>query len=168
MAWGHHISLRHLRYVIAAAEQGSFRRAAQALGVQESAISRRIRDLEDEIGAALFIRHHGGVELTFAGRIFLGRAQKAISHIGHAERDVLVMRSKTSALPARGEQGIVWIGIFSSLASGFLAELFQAYDAGHAGVRLDFIEGGPSDHVLAAPRSLTTVSNSMGYFIYAN
>lgn len=160
MAWGHHIALRHLRYVVAAAEQGSFRRAAQALGVQESAISRRIRDLEDEIGAALFIRHHGGVELTFAGRIFLGRAQKAISHIGHAERDV--------GAAGRGEQGIVRIGIFSSLASGFLAELFQAYDAGHVGVRLDFIEGGPSDHVPAAPRPLTTASNSKGYFIYAN
>jgi DNA-binding transcriptional LysR family regulator len=47
------IELRHLRYVVAAAEHGSFRRAAQALGLQQSAIGRRIRDLEDEIGAAL-------------------------------------------------------------------------------------------------------------------
>jgi DNA-binding transcriptional LysR family regulator len=148
MAWEHHISPRHLRYVIAAAEQGSFRRAAQALGVQESAISRRIRDLEDEIGAALFIRHHGGVELTYAGQVFLGRAQKAISHIGHAERDV--------GAAGRGELGVVRIGIFSSLASGFLADLFRVYDAEHEGVRLDFIEGGSSDHVPAGPRPLTT------------
>ena len=47
------IELRHLRYVVAAAEHGSFRRAAQALGLQQFAIGRRIRDLEDEIGAAL-------------------------------------------------------------------------------------------------------------------
>ena len=47
------IELRHLRYVVAAAEHGSFRRAAQALGLQQSAIGRPIRDLEDEIGAAL-------------------------------------------------------------------------------------------------------------------
>ena len=59
--------LRHLRYAVAAADQGSFRRAALAMNIQESAVSRRIRDLEDEIGAALFIRHTGGVTLTQAG-----------------------------------------------------------------------------------------------------
>ncbi|MFC3677160.1 LysR family transcriptional regulator [Ferrovibrio xuzhouensis] len=58
------MEIRHLRYVIVVAEHGSFRRAAKAIGVQESTISRRIRDLEDEIGAALFIRHHRGVDLT--------------------------------------------------------------------------------------------------------
>jgi DNA-binding transcriptional LysR family regulator len=40
------IELRHLRYFLAAAEHGSFRKAAVALGVQESSMSRRIRDLE--------------------------------------------------------------------------------------------------------------------------
>ena len=41
------IEFRHLRYFIAAAEHGSFRKAGAAIGVQESAISRRIRDLVD-------------------------------------------------------------------------------------------------------------------------
>lgn len=135
------IELRHLRYVIAAAENRSFRRAAMVLGVRESAISRRIRDLEDEIGAALFIRHHGGVNLTYAGKKFLGRARKAISQIGYAAKDI--------AAAGRGEEGLVRIGIFSSLASGFLAELLIAYDAEHSGVRLDFIEASPSEHVAA-------------------
>jgi hypothetical protein len=54
-----------------------FRKAAAALNVQESAISRRIRDLEDAIGVALFIRHHGGVHLTHAGQRFLARARKS-------------------------------------------------------------------------------------------
>lgn len=86
--------------------------------------------------------------------------------VGRKRRSaILAMRSETSARLAVGNKRI---GIFSSLASGFLAKLFQAYDAGHASVRLDLIEGGPSDHVPAAPRPLTTVSNSMGYFIYAN
>ena len=43
------IEMRHLRYVIAAAEHGSFRRAAEVLNVEQSAVSRRIRDLEDEL-----------------------------------------------------------------------------------------------------------------------
>ena len=69
--------LRHLRYTVAAADQGSFRRAALAMKVQESAVSRRIRDLEDEIGAALFIRHTSGVTLTQAGEVFVRHARQA-------------------------------------------------------------------------------------------
>ncbi|MGD9925442.1 MAG: LysR family transcriptional regulator [Pseudorhodoplanes sp.] len=133
------MEIRHLRYVIVVAEHGSFRRAAKAIGVQESTISRRIRDLEDEIGAALFIRHHRGVDLTYAGERFLSRARKAITQIGYAAKDVGAI--------GRGEEGVVRIGIFSSLASGFLAELLFAYGAEHSGVRLDFIEGGPGEHI---------------------
>lgn len=133
--------LRHLRYLVAAAEHGSFRKAALALGVQESAVSRRIRDLEDEIGAALFIRHHCGVCPTYAGHQFVGRARKAINQLAYATRDV--------ALIGRAEKGVVRIGIFSSLASGFLAELIQTYGTKHASVRLEIVEGGPCDHVPA-------------------
>lgn len=50
------VALQYLRYVLAAAEKRSFRQAAIELGVWESTISRGIRDLEDEIGVALFNR----------------------------------------------------------------------------------------------------------------
>ncbi|WP_163160135.1 helix-turn-helix domain-containing protein [Bradyrhizobium uaiense] len=69
--------LCQLRYVIAAADNGSFRKATIAIGVQESAIGRRIRDLEDEIGAALFVRGSSGVRLTHAGQLFIARARRA-------------------------------------------------------------------------------------------
>jgi DNA-binding transcriptional LysR family regulator len=138
------IELRHLRYVIAAAERGSFRGAAKALDVQESAISRRVRDLEDEIGAALFNRHHGGVNLTQAGQRFLVSARKVIRQIDHAVID--------AGSSGRGEAGIVRIGIFSSLASGFLADLLRAYVAANSDVRPDFVEGGPSEHISAVQR----------------
>jgi DNA-binding transcriptional LysR family regulator len=135
------IELRHLNYVSAAAEHGSFRKAATALGVEESAISRRIRDLEDEIGVALFIRHHSGVKLTYAGQRFVGRAREALKQVRYAMKDVRMAGS--------GEEGIVRIGIFSSMASGFLATLLQTYHSAHAGVRLDVIEGGPTLHIAA-------------------
>ena len=63
--------LRHLRYVIAAADHHSFRRAAQILAVEPSTVSRRIRDLEDSIGTALFIR--GKQRLTVKGGPISGR-----------------------------------------------------------------------------------------------
>lgn len=120
------------------------------MDVQESAISRRIRDLEDEIGAALFIRHHGGVNLTHAGQRFLVRARKAIRQVGHAAIDAGAF--------GRGESGVVRIGIFTSLASGFLADLLRAYVAGNPGVRPDIVEGGPSDHITAIQRHQTDVA----------
>ena len=138
------LELRHLRYAVAAAEHGSFRRAAKALEMHESAISRRIRDLEDEIGVALFIRYHGGVYPTHAGKRFLIRARKALNLIGEAAVD--------AASFGRGEKGTVRIGIFSSLASGFLADLLRAYVAANPAIRPDLIEGGPAGHIAAIRR----------------
>lgn len=61
------LRLCHLRYFVAAANHGSFRRASAALDIQESMISRAVRYLEDRLGASLSHRHNGGVALTVAG-----------------------------------------------------------------------------------------------------
>jgi DNA-binding transcriptional LysR family regulator len=144
------MELRHLRYVVAAAENGSFRRAAMAMQIRESAISRRIRDLEDEIGAALFVRHAGGVVLTRAGEVFVGHARRALQQVSYATVDVGAI--------GRGENGVVRIGIFSSLASGFLAELLRTFSANHSEVRVDIIEGAPSDHISAVQQHLLDIA----------
>lgn len=112
--------------------------------MQESTISRRIRDLEDEIGVALFVRNHGGVRLTQAGQRFLVRARRALVQIGHATTD--------AATIGRGEMGTVRIGIFSSLASGFLADLLRGFAAKNPTVRTELIEGAPSAHISAVQR----------------
>lgn len=135
------IELRHLRYFIAAAEHGSFRKAGVALHVQESAVSRRIRDIEDRLGASLFQRHNGGVSLTLAGQRFLPRARKALRQVDQGARDVAVI--------GRSEDGRIKVGIFSSLASGFLSELLRVYDKEHARIRIDLVDGNPSEHVAA-------------------
>ncbi|EQL42692.1 TPA: LysR family transcriptional regulator [Pseudomonas aeruginosa] len=131
--------LRHIRYFVVAAEVGSFRKAAAALSVRESAVSRRIRDLEDQIGASLFHRHSSGVTLTFAGERFLQRARKGLKAIHDGTRDV--------AKIGRGEEGTLRVGIFSSLASGFLWTLFRTFGDRHPGVRIDFVEGEPHSHI---------------------
>jgi len=138
------IELRHLRYVIAAAEHGSFRRAAEALNCEQSAISRRIRDLEDEVGGTLFIRSHSGVRLTEAGQLFLLKARSALDQINDAAIDVGAF--------GRGATGSVRIGIITSLAPGFLTDLLRAYAVANPGVRLDLVEGGQSAHTLEVQR----------------
>lgn len=135
------VMLQYLRYVVAAAEKRSFRQAAAELGLWESTISRGIRDLGDEIGVALFIRHPGGVTLTNAGNRFLTHARAAIGRIEYTLKD--------AGAAGRGELGMVRVGIFSSLASGFLADLLQAYQAENPFVHLDFAEDSPTEHVSA-------------------
>ncbi len=135
------VQIHHINYVIAAADHGSFRRAAAALGVQESAISRRIRELEDRLGTAFFIRSPSGVMLTHAGKQFVQRGRKALSEISLAKAEATAI--------GRGEDGQVRIGIFSSLASGFLSDLIEAFGTRHAAVKLTFIDGNPAEHVAA-------------------
>lgn len=129
---------RRLRYFVAAAGHGAFRRAAAALCVQESTISRAIRDLEDELGASLFHRHIGGVSLTVAGEHFLEKTQKALQLIDEGSKNVAAI--------GRSDTGRINIGVFSSLASGFLLELLQDYKNNHSGVRIDLVDGDPTEH----------------------
>ncbi|MCR8493056.1 LysR family transcriptional regulator [Brucella anthropi] len=135
------VKLHHLRYFVAAAEYGSFRQAGRALAIQESTISRRIRDLEDQLGASLFHRRHGGVRLTAAGQNYLPRARTALRHIHAGAHDV--------AAAGRTEQGHIKIGVFSSIASGFLFDLLQAFGKRYERVGVDLIDGNPAEHIAA-------------------
>src|SRR5215831_19072430 len=68
------MELRHLRYFIAAAEAENVSRAALKLHVSQPALSRQIRDLEEELGFSLFERSAKSVRLTDAGKTFLSEA----------------------------------------------------------------------------------------------
>jgi LysR family transcriptional regulator, hca operon transcriptional activator len=73
------MELRHLRYFIAVAEEGSLTVAAERrLHTAQPSLSRQIRDLEYEVGVALFVRSVRGIELTPAGRAFLEHARLAL------------------------------------------------------------------------------------------
>src|SRR4030088_362248 len=74
------MELRHLRYFIAVAEEGSLTLAAQKrLHTAQPSLSRQIRDLEYEVGVQLMNRSVHGIELTAAGRAFLDHARLALT-----------------------------------------------------------------------------------------
>ncbi|AYV48262.1 hypothetical protein CFHF_24830 [Caulobacter flavus] len=75
------IKLHQVRYVVSAAEHRSFRQAAAALHVEQSTVSRRVRDLEHQLGAALFERSACGVRLTTIGERFLVEARAAMDQL---------------------------------------------------------------------------------------
>jgi len=77
---GPSVELRHLRYFVAVAEEGSLTVAAERrLHTAQPSLSRQIRDLEYEVGAPLLLRGARGVELTGAGRAFLDHARLALA-----------------------------------------------------------------------------------------
>ncbi len=75
------MELRHLRYFQAVAELLNFSRAAERLHVAQPALSRQIRDLENEIGARLFDRNRVRVQLTDAGRTLYSHAEKILAQV---------------------------------------------------------------------------------------
>jgi len=79
------MELRHLRYFVAVAEEGSLTVAAEKrLHTAQPSLSRQLRDLEEEVGADLFVRRARGIELTPAGRVFLDHARLALSQAAEA------------------------------------------------------------------------------------
>ncbi|HEY4065287.1 MAG TPA: LysR family transcriptional regulator [Burkholderiaceae bacterium] len=76
------MELRHLRYFVAVAEEGSLTVAAERrLHTAQPSLSRQIRDLEDEVGVPLLTRSSRGIELTAAGRAFLDHARLALGQV---------------------------------------------------------------------------------------
>lgn len=102
------MELRHLRYFLAVAEEGNFTRAAAKLGIGQPPLSQQIRDLENEIGVALFHRVPHGAELTAAGTAFLGEAKASLAA---AEKAKLAAQGA-----ARGETGRLALGFTASSA----------------------------------------------------
>ena len=72
------IDLQSLRYAVLVADHHSFRKAATALGVHQSAIGRRVRSLEDAIGVSIFERRSGGAYLTCAGTEFVATIRRVL------------------------------------------------------------------------------------------
>lgn len=136
---GSRIPLVALLQALAVANHLNFRRAAAALGISQSVVSQRIKALEETLGVLLFERRHRGVRLTQAGRSFLEEVALGIDHLDYAVKGV--------GMVARGEQGRLGIGLQSSAAGGFLADLLNLYRKAHPQVDVTMTEGRSQDLV---------------------
>jgi len=133
------IDLVSVTQALLVAEHLSFSRAAQVLGVGQSAVSRRVRALEDQLGVSMFERDSTGVRLTEAGRRFLERTRPALAEIDHA--------MKAAASAGRGAEGVIRIGILASVSGGFLRNLLGSYRGHHPAITMDIVEGSASEHL---------------------
>ncbi len=80
------MNFRHLKFFVATAESGQVSRAATQLSISQSAVTSAIKDLEAELGVALFIRSAQGMEMTEAGRDFLASAREILEKLEQARR----------------------------------------------------------------------------------
>ena len=102
------MELRHLRYIVAVAEEGHITRAAERLGMQQPPLSRQIKAIEREVDVQLFRRKPRGVELTDAGRAFLDGARAMFASLDQT--------LESTRRTARGEQGQITVAFTDGAA----------------------------------------------------
>lgn len=123
------IELKQLRYAVATADTKSFSRAASALNVKQSTLSKRIALLEDRLGIALFEWSTRGTVPTETGKAFLEVARWIVIDVDNL---------KTTARSVQyGEIGRVVVGFTNSLSIGNLRSLLGEFLERFSDVQLD-------------------------------
>lgn len=129
------MELRHLRYFAAVAAHGSFSRAANNLHLTQPALSRQVKDLEEEIGVPLFLRGKNTVTLTEAGEIFYEEARDLL-----ARADQAIQRVRGEA---RNE--ILRVGYGPSLTAGIMPRALERFQAAVPRVRIELEDLTPRE-----------------------
>jgi DNA-binding transcriptional LysR family regulator len=122
--------------VVAIARAGSLTGAAQQLHIAQPPLSRRLQQLEREVGAPLFRRGRHGAIPTPAGRALIDAAGTALAAIARAEQDAVDA--------AGGRSGRLRIGVTPTLGSVLLPAVLGAFRRSHPDVRLDLTASGDS------------------------
>ena len=122
------VELRHLRYFVAVAETENVSLAALRLHISQPALSRQVRDLEDEIGVTLFDHGAKTVRLTEAGRVFHHEAQAALLRVDDAVQ--------TAKAFGDGKRGEIQVGYAPSLTLDILPGALRLFQESNPGVRV--------------------------------
>lgn len=126
------MELERLRRFVVAAEELSFRRAADRLDLAQSALSRGMMMLEDELGVTLFNRKSTGVRLTDAGRAFLADASRILADVDRAR--------ETVASVAFGITGRLRLAVCEDATTPTFAAIIAAHRERCPNVVLDLFE----------------------------
>jgi DNA-binding transcriptional LysR family regulator len=135
------MELRHLRYFKAVAEEMSFTRASALLRVAQSAVSAQIRDLETELGIALFERNSRQVQLTAAGKIFLNGIDQVFQTLEDTGRKLRRI--------GRGDAASLAIGFIGAQSHEWMPQVLKRFRVEHPGVEVTLTEMVPSQQMEA-------------------
>ena len=134
-------TIRQLQFFVAVAEQGTVSRAAQGLSISQSSVTEAIKELEGDLGVALFERHPRGLNITHKGHQFLRHATKILADVSDARR--------TFAGEATSG-GRLQLGVTSLVAGYVLSDILARYRRAFPGVEVTAIEdnGDYLEHLL--------------------
>ncbi|RFB90259.1 LysR family transcriptional regulator [Rhizobium leguminosarum bv. trifolii] len=135
-------TLRQVQYFVAVAEQGSVTRAAQNLSISQSSVTEALKELETDLGVALFERHPRGLTITHNGHQFLRHATKILASVSDARTSFSGQQSALS--------GTLNIGVTSLVAGYVLSDLLARYRRACPCIEVSAIEdnGGYLEHLL--------------------
>src|SRR5436190_3602508 len=122
------MEFHQLTYFLAAAQTQNFRKAAEICLVAQSALSRQIAALEDELGVELFRRNKKRVTLTSAGEEFAIYVRGALEELQQGQQMMSTLRE--------GERGTILLGCVASLASAFVPPVFATFHQQHPHIKL--------------------------------
>lgn len=135
------MELRHLKYVVTLADTLHFGHAAERLHVSQPPLSQQIRQLETELGVALFYRTKRHVELTDAGRMFVDEARVILAHAAHASN--LALRVN------QGEVGQLTIGAAGPADTQVFVDILRTFAQRHPQVRIVLRNMGSAEQARA-------------------
>src|SRR5688572_4540757 len=129
------MELRHLRYFTAVAAHGTFRRAAAILHLTQPALSRQVRDLEDELGVMLIKRGNNFATLTDAGELFYEEAREVLARAALAVERV------------RGgkQTEVLRVGYGPTLTAGIMPAALERFQAATPRVRIELCDLSPRE-----------------------
>jgi LysR family hca operon transcriptional activator len=143
------MELRHLRYFVAVAEEGSLTLAAEKrLHTAQPSLSRQIRDLEYEVGVPLMSRSVHGIELTAAGRAFLDHARLALTQAeaaAEAARRAAQPVKPTFAMGFQTGQEVDWLPRAACVLRDELPNIEIRVSSDHSTTLADDLERGKLD-----------------------
>jgi DNA-binding transcriptional LysR family regulator len=144
------VEFEELMWAVKVSQHRSLRQAAQSLNVRQSTLSRRLRNLESQLGTTLFERTHGGTHATPAGLEFLQSAERIL-----ADTDAAVRRARQHC---QGNAGRLGIGIYASFSTGYMQATLADYRARFPEVDLHTLDGTRGRLISALERGTIDVA----------
>lgn len=149
------LELRHLRYVIASARNGSFSAAANEFNVRQPIVSKRIKELEELLGGVvLFDRTTAGARLTQTGEEFVIEARRIVEDV-----DRMMERAKAGAA---GKVGWLTVGFYKSLSAGGFASALRNFRHDYPGIEVELVEAPFVDIIAGVHSSRIDVAIILG------
>ncbi|WP_271767720.1 LysR family transcriptional regulator [Aquimarina algiphila] len=135
------MNIQQLENVLLLSEKLNFTRAAEELNIVQPALSRQIKQLEDQIGAVLFKRNKRNVELTAAGHYFIAEAKKLLIQLERVKKQTVQIHN--------GQAGEIKIGFTHSIMQTILPEILKTVHQRIPGIKAVLREMNNRDQYLA-------------------